>query len=256
MARRLVEAGVEIVTTELDGPLCGRVANWDDHAVNHHVFDALKYRAPFFDQAVTALIEDIYARGLDERVLVVVTGEFGRTPKISLRGQQRRRRGQRGGRHGPAGPRPLAAGQLDALGRRRHRHRPGHRGDRPARRGRGRPPRRPAGLPGDDLPPPGHRLREGHAPRLHRPADAHRQRRPADRASCSPCPERPRLRGGPRKRVAGPRPATPWPRPCPAHRTSPASSHTLRMRSAHRGRSDGGPGPDQATVSAPWTSTA
>jgi len=83
MARRLVESGVEIVTTTLDGPLCGRVANWDDHAVNHHIFDALKYRAPFFDQAVSALIDDVYQRGLDKRVLVVVTGEFGRTPKIS-----------------------------------------------------------------------------------------------------------------------------------------------------------------------------
>jgi hypothetical protein len=83
MARRLVESGVDIVTTEFDGPLCGRVANWDDHAVNHHVFDALKYRAPFFDQAVTALIEDVYARGLDKRVLVAVGGEFGRTPRIS-----------------------------------------------------------------------------------------------------------------------------------------------------------------------------
>lgn len=83
MARRLVEAGVDIVATEFDGPLCGRVANWDDHAVNHHVFDAIKYRAPFFDQAVSALIEDIYERGLDRRVLVVVTGEFGRTPRIS-----------------------------------------------------------------------------------------------------------------------------------------------------------------------------
>jgi len=83
MARRLVEAGVEIVTTTLDGPLCGRVGNWDDHAVNHHVFEALKYRAPFFDSAVSALIEDIYDRGLDRRVLVVVTGEFGRTPRIS-----------------------------------------------------------------------------------------------------------------------------------------------------------------------------
>lgn len=83
MARRLVEAGVEIVTTEFDGPLCGRVANWDDHAVNHHVFDAIKYRAPFFDQAVSALIEDLYERGLDKRVLLVVTGEFGRTPRIS-----------------------------------------------------------------------------------------------------------------------------------------------------------------------------
>jgi uncharacterized protein (DUF1501 family) len=83
MARRLVEAGVDIVTTEFDGPQCGRVQNWDDHAVNHHVFDALKYRAPFVDQAVSALIEDVYARGLDRRVLVVVTGEFGRTPRIS-----------------------------------------------------------------------------------------------------------------------------------------------------------------------------
>ncbi len=83
MARRLVEAGVDVVSTEFDGPLCGRVANWDDHAVNHHVFDANKYRAPFYDQAVSALIEDIYDRGLDRRVLVLVTGEFGRTPRIS-----------------------------------------------------------------------------------------------------------------------------------------------------------------------------
>jgi len=83
MARRLVEAGVDLVTTTFDGPLCGRVANWDDHAVNHHVFEALKHRAPYFDQAVSALIEDVYARGLDRRVMVVVTGEFGRTPKIT-----------------------------------------------------------------------------------------------------------------------------------------------------------------------------
>lgn len=82
MARRLVEAGVEIITTTFDGPLCGRVGNWDDHAVNHHVFDALQFRLPYFDQAVSALVEDIYARGLDQRVLVVVTGEFGRTPRI------------------------------------------------------------------------------------------------------------------------------------------------------------------------------
>ncbi|MFN0053709.1 MAG: DUF1501 domain-containing protein [Planctomycetales bacterium] len=83
MARRLVEAGVEIVTTTFDGPLCGRVANWDDHAVNHNVFEALKFRAPYFDQAVAALINDVYERGLDKRVLVIVTGEFGRTPRIS-----------------------------------------------------------------------------------------------------------------------------------------------------------------------------
>ena len=82
LARRLVEAGVDVLTTSLNGPLCGRVGNWDDHAVNHNVFEAMKFRADVYDQAVTALIEDVYERGLDKRVLVVVTGEFGRTPKI------------------------------------------------------------------------------------------------------------------------------------------------------------------------------
>lgn len=83
LARRLVEHGVDLVTTSLLGPICGRVLSWDDHAVNHHVFDAMQSRAPYFDQAVSALIEDIYERGLDRRVLLVVTGEFGRTPRIS-----------------------------------------------------------------------------------------------------------------------------------------------------------------------------
>ncbi len=84
LARRLVESGVDIVTSSLSGPLCGRVQNWDDHAVNQHQFEALRFRMPNYDQAVSALIEDVYARGLDKRVLVVVTGEFGRTPKISF----------------------------------------------------------------------------------------------------------------------------------------------------------------------------
>jgi uncharacterized protein DUF1501 len=83
LARRLVEAGVELVTVSLSGPLCGRVQNWDDHAVNHHVFDAMKARAPFFDRAVSTLIEDLHERGLDREVLVVVGGDFGRTPRIS-----------------------------------------------------------------------------------------------------------------------------------------------------------------------------
>ena len=84
-ARRLVESGVEIIHSNLDGPLCGTAGNnWDDHAVNAHVFEGLRYRAGAYDQAVSALIEDIYARGLDKRVLVVVSGEFGRTPKISF----------------------------------------------------------------------------------------------------------------------------------------------------------------------------
>ncbi|HLJ11060.1 MAG TPA: DUF1501 domain-containing protein [Planctomycetaceae bacterium] len=83
LARRLVESGVELVTATLNGPLCGRTQSWDDHAVNHHIFDAMKMRAPLFDQAVSALIEDIHERGLDQHVLVVVGGDFGRTPKIS-----------------------------------------------------------------------------------------------------------------------------------------------------------------------------
>ena len=83
LARRLVEAGVDLVAATLNGPLCGRVGNWDDHAVNHHVFEAMQYRAPFFDQAVAALVEDLHARGLDRRVLLVVGGDFGRTPRIS-----------------------------------------------------------------------------------------------------------------------------------------------------------------------------
>ena len=83
LARRLVEAGVDLVSVALNGPLYGRVGNWDDHAVNHHVFDAMKYRCPFFDRAVSALVEDLHDRGLGERVLLVVGGDFGRTPKIS-----------------------------------------------------------------------------------------------------------------------------------------------------------------------------
>ncbi|MBV6498684.1 MAG: hypothetical protein CJBNEKGG_00912 [Prosthecobacter sp.] len=84
LARRLVESGVEIITSSLHGPLCGRTQVWDDHAVDHHIFEALRFRMGWYDQAVSALIEDIHARGLDKRVLVVVTGEFGRTPRITF----------------------------------------------------------------------------------------------------------------------------------------------------------------------------
>ena len=76
---------MEIIHSNLDGPICGTAGNnWDDHAVNAHVFNGLRYRCWAYDQAVTALIEDIHARGLAKRVMVVVTGEFGRTPKISF----------------------------------------------------------------------------------------------------------------------------------------------------------------------------
>jgi uncharacterized protein (DUF1501 family) len=110
MARRLAEAGVELITTTFDGPLCGRVANWDDHAVNHHVFEALQFRAGPFDQAVTALIEDVYERGLDKRVMVIVTGEFGRTPRISTAADSGSGRVQPGRDHWPHANSMLFAG--------------------------------------------------------------------------------------------------------------------------------------------------
>ena len=90
MARRLVEAGVTWVTMVWENPIPpgkdyppGVIYNWDSHAVNGHIFDDALYRFPHYDRAVHALIEDLYERGLDKRVLLIVTGEFGRTPRLS-----------------------------------------------------------------------------------------------------------------------------------------------------------------------------
>jgi uncharacterized protein DUF1501 len=82
LARRLVEAGVSVATAALYSVENAVGHNWDDHAVNWHIFDAMKQRAPYYDQALSALIEDVYQRGLDKKVLIIATGEFGRTPKI------------------------------------------------------------------------------------------------------------------------------------------------------------------------------
>jgi hypothetical protein len=90
LARRLVERGASFVTMVMENPYQSGVPwlkdgtyNWDSHAVNCHIFNDLKARLPIFDRAVTALIEDLFARGLDKRVLLIVTGEFGRTPRIT-----------------------------------------------------------------------------------------------------------------------------------------------------------------------------
>jgi hypothetical protein len=90
MARRLVEAGASFVTMVMENPsLPGQsfpqdvTYNWDSHAVNCHIFTDCRFRFPMYDRAVTALIEDLYARGLDRKVMLIVTGEFGRTPRIS-----------------------------------------------------------------------------------------------------------------------------------------------------------------------------
>lgn len=84
LARRLVEAGVTFVTMQMQNPgITGGIGNWDIHAVNGHLFDDTRARLPVFDKAIAALIDDIYQRGLDKKVMVVVTGEFGRTPRIN-----------------------------------------------------------------------------------------------------------------------------------------------------------------------------
>jgi hypothetical protein len=72
MARRLVEAGARCVTVAY--------GFWDTHGGN---FRHLKQHLPTFDTGISALIEDVYARGLDRDVTVLVWGEFGRTPKIN-----------------------------------------------------------------------------------------------------------------------------------------------------------------------------
>lgn len=84
--RRLVEAGVRFVQCQAEYRLPRETAvtsNWDDHSVNAHIFDAYKAKLPSFDQSVSALIEDLYDRGLDRHVLFLFCGEFGRTPKIA-----------------------------------------------------------------------------------------------------------------------------------------------------------------------------
>lgn len=90
LARRLVEAGASFVTMVLENPSFPTgglptdvTYNWDSHAVNCHIFTDSRFRFPMYDRAVTALIEDIYARGLDRKVMLIVTGEFGRTPRLS-----------------------------------------------------------------------------------------------------------------------------------------------------------------------------
>jgi len=89
MARRLVEAGVNFVTVVMENPYQSGVTqlkqgtyNWDSHAVNCHIWDDLKVRLPIYDQAVTALIEDVHQRGMNKKTLILVTGEFGRTPRL------------------------------------------------------------------------------------------------------------------------------------------------------------------------------
>lgn len=77
LGRRLVEAGVPLVQVNL-----GDSNVWDTHEKN---FPRLKeILLPPFDRAVSALADDLESRGLMDEILVIVTGEFGRTPRIGV----------------------------------------------------------------------------------------------------------------------------------------------------------------------------
>ena len=72
LARRLVEAGVSVVTL--------KVGDWDTH---EHNFRDMREQLPLLDQGFHALISDLHGRGLENDVAVVLWGEFGRAPRIS-----------------------------------------------------------------------------------------------------------------------------------------------------------------------------
>ena len=71
LARRLLEAGVSVVTVG--------VHNWDTHATN---FKTLREQLPVLDKALFALMSDLADRGMLDDVVIVMGGEFGRTPRI------------------------------------------------------------------------------------------------------------------------------------------------------------------------------
>ncbi|MCH8922458.1 MAG: DUF1501 domain-containing protein [Planctomycetes bacterium] len=75
MARRLVEAGVRCVTVNH--------SNWDTHDNNFVVLK--KELLPMFDSGISTLFRDLHERGMLKTTLVVITGEFGRTPRINNR---------------------------------------------------------------------------------------------------------------------------------------------------------------------------
>ncbi len=85
LARRLVEAGVPVVTL--------RMGLWDHHGNviqqvgGVSIWHSLRSALPLLDRSIHALVTDLHERGLDKEVMVLVWGEFGRTPKINLAGR-------------------------------------------------------------------------------------------------------------------------------------------------------------------------
>ncbi|HND50995.1 MAG TPA: DUF1501 domain-containing protein [Pirellulaceae bacterium] len=80
LARRLCEAGVGFVTVQCAG--------WDNHADGNNpgILDGMNMLGPPLDKALSAFLDDVEQRGLSDKILLVVTGDFGRTPKINARG--------------------------------------------------------------------------------------------------------------------------------------------------------------------------
>jgi uncharacterized protein (DUF1501 family) len=88
LSRRLAEAGTAVINLYIDTPKRGQeFTNWDDHSGNAgrpgHFANYMATRLPYLDQALATLIEDIFERGLNQKILVVVVGEFGRTPRLA-----------------------------------------------------------------------------------------------------------------------------------------------------------------------------
>lgn len=75
LARRLVERGVTFVTVRANTK-----GSWDDH---NGIAARMKAKGPAIDQAIAALVSDLYETGLAEKVMVVAMGEFGRTPRVN-----------------------------------------------------------------------------------------------------------------------------------------------------------------------------
>ncbi len=71
-ARRLCEAGCGFVTLQYAG--------WDMHL---QIKAAMEKRSPEVDRGIAAFVEDVHERGLSDQILLIITGEFGRTPKIN-----------------------------------------------------------------------------------------------------------------------------------------------------------------------------
>jgi hypothetical protein len=85
LARRLIESGVPFVqvnwSDHVEAEEDSGDGGWDHHYRNFQIMQ--DRHAPWLDQALSALLEDLHERGLLERTLVVAVGEFGRSPKIN-----------------------------------------------------------------------------------------------------------------------------------------------------------------------------